>query len=759
MKVKPDEYFNNGIIEMARVGKNIVQRSVISEKGHAEIMEKLAVEEPRIKSEIDKLVITTSEFQLLGLDSMAAARATEYIQSIFVSHEKRIPDTIDDPTKLFFEISNDIECLYELIQQYYLAFGAKRMIEQTVDSSLISELIEAQMAYSIRGHRYQIFELEYFRGLLGAHDDIFRKLFNISANEIIEGAGKLQYSLSQGRMASMNSLVGLFDTLADVDEMEADCITEEQREKGKELLSKAFGLELNDVCHVTGWNKEFVEALSYGLGDCSDFFNGSDYFGWPVVDLPVQKRPFVEIDEKHYCFDYYTFSDNFYRAIQKAISRIDSGYNWSTNQQRASEAMIAVIFEKLLPGCVVYRNNFYPQSSSLKQLCENDLIIQYYDILIIVEIKAGSFVFTSPLLDFNQHIKSYKNLIENPENQCRRTYIYLMSKQNATLYNEDKTEKASIDISSIKDVYMLSVTVDNINTFAARAEKLSFINSNCQVISIAIDDLMVYQDYFDSPLYFLHYLKNRRDAATVKNLLPTDELDHLGMYIHHNCYSIYFDDTKTDRINPIGYREGLDTYYNQKYHPQLVPEKPIQDIPDLFRKMISLLDESSNDSKIRISNYLLDFSSEAKKSFSKQVVKTFEHQKATKRIRVITTTGKGKTDLHYSCFVSQPGIDMVSESEQLDYIWSSMLNNEEENRALIVLNFDDDMNLLNILTTFFKYSDIPTERKDELLLQGKIRADERFKRYVSEHGKKIGRNELCPCGSGKKFKKCCGNLK
>jgi uncharacterized protein YecA (UPF0149 family) len=25
-------------------------------------------------------------------------------------------------------------------------------------------------------------------------------------------------------------------------------------------------------------------------------------------------------------------------------------------------------------------------------------------------------------------------------------------------------------------------------------------------------------------------------------------------------------------------------------------------------------------------------------------------------------------------------------------------------------------------------------------------------------GKKIGRNDLCPCGSGKKFKKCCGSL-
>ena len=49
----------------------------------------------------------------------------------------------------------------------------------------------------------------------------------------------------------------------------------------------------------------------------------------------------------------------------------------------------------------------------------------------------------------------------------------------------------------------------NINTFAARAEKLSFIKSNCNAISIAIDDLMIYQDYFESPLFFLHYLKNR----------------------------------------------------------------------------------------------------------------------------------------------------------------------------------------------------------------------------------------------------------
>ena len=28
---------------------------------------------------------------------------------------------------------------------------------------------------------------------------------------------------------------------------------------------------------------------------------------------------------------------------------------------------------------------------------------------------------------------------------------------------------------------------------------------------------------------------------------------------------------------------------------------------------------------------------------------------------------------------------------------------------------------------------------------------------IVEHAPKIGRNEPCPCGSGKKYKKCCGS--
>lgn len=141
-------------------------------------------------------------------------------------------------------------------------------------------------------------------------------------------------------------------------------------------------------------------------------------------------------------------------------------------------------------------------------MAENDLMVVYYDVIIVVEIKAGSFVWTAPFTDFDSHIRSYKTLIEKADNQCKRTCDYLSSNDTAILYNEDQSEKAQIHMASIQDIYTMSVTMDNIGEFAAKAEKIGFLNLKCNTISIAVDDLLVYQNYFDSPLQFLHFLSN-----------------------------------------------------------------------------------------------------------------------------------------------------------------------------------------------------------------------------------------------------------
>lgn len=783
MKAEVDDYLNNGFYEMVRSGNNIFQRNVLPPEKQKEFFDSLANQEPKLKKEIEILIDairhdvlqcnplqllnftqmmflqsvldTSSEFQLMGVKNMAVARATEYIQSIFVSSEVGKQEELEDPSVLFLKISSEIEQLYQMIMQYYLAYGAAYKKTHEIDNKLLDELIEAQMAFSVRGERYQCFEKEYNKFLLEPHNDIFVKLFGQTSEEIIDGISKMQYALSQGRFDSSNEFMKMFDDLQNVSENHIEEYMESQKAKVQELMRNFLGTDLNDVCKITGWNETFVKELSFGINEYPDFWNETEFSGWPIVDLPVQKRPFITIENRYYCFDYYSFSDNIYRAIQKTISRLDSTYKWSDVQNKASELMVEALFQKLLPGCSIYRNNYYPKNGSLKQMCENDILVQYYDLLCVIEVKAGSFTFTPPITDFKSHIISYQKLIEEPNSQCMRTDDYLRSGQIIKFYNEDKSEKFCIDMSRIEDTFLFSVSVDNINTFASRAEKLSFISTNCNAICIAVDDLMVYRDYFDSPLKFIHFLKQRSSASLLPTLIPTDELDHLGMYIEHNCYSMYFEGMVADRINPMGYREELDTYFNQKYHLQLNPEKPIQHIPSLFDDIIAFLDCSDIRNKISVSNYLLNFSIEAKETFSEQVSQIFDYQKTSGKRRTLTTAGKSDDNLRYSCFVEQPHIPALSHRDQDDYIWSNMLWNEEKDRAKITLSFDYNGKIVGIDFSIYDERSIPVDRRGLLFEQGKRRADERLQRHLNEKGK-IGRNELCPCGSGKKFKKCCG---
>ena len=48
-------------------------------------------------------------------------------------------------------------------------------------------------------------------------------------------------------------------------------------------------------------------------------------------------------------------------------------------------------------------------------------------------------------------------------------------------------------------------------------------------------------------------------------------------------------------------------------------------------------------------------------------------------------------------------------------------------------------------------------RRQQRMVMGRGGGQQRRKpQTVKREGKKVGRNEPCPCGSGKKYKKCCG---
>lgn len=790
-KIKPDDYYNNEYFELARYGKVVSLKNNMTTEQHEKYMESLAEYYEKAKNNInlkvDKicdLVSTCEPLSILNfLVSMSFSsmvnmlseceytveqnftiRAVEYIQSILVSTEnyyKEDNNVLKDDSKKYFEVLNLVVELYQEVNLFYNYWGAYiKKQDENLSDDMIQYIVESQMASLVRGERYQIYEIEHLRKLLLPHNDVIIELFQITAEEFISGLEKLQYSLSSAKADATNNLMEAFEKIQDKIDISEDLsfekfIDDKERVEAQSFIEDLFGYSLYDVKRVTQWSDKIIDSLSYELNEYKKFFDG-EYPGWPIIDLPIQKKPFIKINGVSYCFDYYNLFDNIYRIMQKTIKELKPTYvnAWSHIQQQTSEEMVEELFKKLLPNSITIRDNYYPKNKSLKQCDENDVIVVYKDILFIIEVKAGSFIYTPAITDYQAHVNSFKTLVERADYQCERTINYIKNNNEAAIYDRDKNLKIVLKQDNYREIYSFCVTVDNFNEFAAKAEKLSFIKLQSGAIAISIDDLRVYSDYFESPLYFLHYLRQRKLATQIKNLNLNDELDHLGMYIKHNMYSITLSEFDNNSfVNLYGYREEIDNYFMSLHTDKISFPKPIQEIPYRIKEVIEFLEENDLDNKTYLSDFLLNFASDAKEQMNDAIEHILVHQKEINTMIPMITFG----ELRYCLFVNQPDVPDLGEKYKSDYVDASILYKNLDDYILINLYYNKMDKLEKIQFSLRSLNSIPESRYDELSILGEKYVQSRMKSYQKKTGKKkLGRNDLCPCGSGQKYKKCCG---
>ena len=110
--------------------------------------------------------------------------------------------------------------------------------------------------------------------------------------------------------------------------------------------------------------------------------------------------------------------------------------------------------------------------------------------------------------------------------------------------------------------------------------------------------------------------------------------------------------------------------------------------------------------------------------------------------------------LRYTCFINQPNITPLTKEEES--VLASLIWNEEEDRILLDMYFDEKDQFYKLIYKKYTEEDILEDEMEKLRSKGEQIADLRLKKYKSIYGKRIGRNQLCPCASGKKYKRCCG---
>lgn len=681
-------------------------------------------------------------------------RAIEYVQSLLVSDAIQFSKLEYDKKKqepYFYQIQSETIALYEAIEEWYFYWAAYAEYKLKIEKDDILYIVEAQLFSQVRGKRYQFQFREHFDTLLQPLDKLLQDNYDISANELIDGLLSIERSLTQDRGKAVSQLRSMMlNPDFDFENPQQKFISE-----GTVLFETLFGNASNDIEGITNWPVNFIKKLSLSIDEFADFSQpGFNY--WPIISLPIQKKPFIEIEGKYYCFAYYNLFDNIYRILQKLLfdTNTQNINLWEQIQKNSSETAISNIFQKLLPNCTIFKDNYYPRKISLKQMNENDIIVEYENSLIIVEVKAGSFSPIPAIINYQSHLKSYQSLVEKADQQCQRTVDYLKRSNESSIYDKQKHVKKTFQMNDYDYIYTMCVTIDDFNEFAARAEKLNKVNIAAGTIVISIEDLRTYKDYFQSPFIFLNFLENRTNATQIEQMRLTDELDHLGMYIEHNMYPKTFSNGKKNMIfQGFGYREQLDNYFMSLWSTE-EKLRPERDFDDTRRQLLCLLGKNDLRKKLIFSNFLLDFSTEGADFFSKSIVSLQRRQLELKRMVPAISAGK---DCRYVLFIDQPDIEKYPRDMMLKYCNGMLAYGNFSNLILIHLYVDSEMKIIDFWFEEKNKQDIPLEKLSELKTYGEITFGTRFQKMIGDSKKKkIGRNSPCPCGSGLKYKKCCG---
>ena len=310
------------------------------------------------------------------------------------------------------------------------------------------------------------------------------------------------------------------------------------------------------------------------------------------------------------------------------------------------------------------------------------------------------------------------------------------------------------------EIFKMAITLEGFNEIEARADKVGILNLNKDIIVCSLDDLKVYSDYFqNNPTQFLHYMTYRRLATHSIGIELNDELNHLDLYIEYNCYPItaknFMD--KRKNIKNIFWedlRRDLDLYYRGRYIGEnYIVEKPVQEIPMRLNEIIQYTNNNPNLKNITAIGCLLDMSGNEKENLFNNIEMCINHYINTKKVKYAFINKKSGSLIVLCCIVDNANYDI---NVVYDDIYANMKITKSNQANIFFLFYNNDKLLTSIRYVLLTENDERYKSSIIDVIAEKIK-ENRFNKRINQNGRrKIGRNELCPCGSGFKYKKCCG---
>jgi len=807
-KVRADEVYHMGPLRMARFGELTVFENKMDKEDFAKMQNRAKSHLPKVIQEVDSLVgeISTLISELppekllhrawwemaakharieaevqVGEEEGLAMRMIDYVQSIVAA----VPPDPNQRSEVTDEewalLHTKIEALFRTLNvEYQICLTANNKgNDPSFDMNFEEFKFKAQLYWmNVRGARYQVHEPAYLRDVFLPHSAILKELFNITTEEFVAEIIKIWHTLSFGLSEAKSDFDKFREESLDAiqekinknpqlvgtqpHDLMALVVKENGWEKRKDdILERMLGLGLFDVEKICSLPKSLLDKLTWGQGEASHFFASGDFAGWPLKIWPIFQRPFIKLGGRIYCFDLYTLLDHLYRVMEKILVKEKQEYReiWNETQKQLSEELPLKYLQKLLPGATIFRSinyRWYPDKDKKKDWCEVDGILIYDDHLFIIEAKGGAFTYTPPATDFPAYVNSLKELVLKPTKQGNRFLEYLNSDTRIPLFDRNRQHIGELCAGDFRHITICPVTLDAFTELAAQTQHLRKIGLDVgdkPTWSVSVDDLRVYADIFENPLIFLHFVEQRMRAFGSEYVQSDDEMDHVGLYLKHNNYSMHakslHDDVK-GHVGFHGYRLDVDKFFSSRMHNPSSPNPLIQTMPDRLMEIVNYLSKSNLRKRTELSSYLLDLAGDWRDELARNINEEIKNQPQTQRPLPFSTYG----NVRITVFCWTPSsLKKQDDAGAIKHTRTVMMVRNDSERLLVELWYNDAGELYDLRWSEVNLFGLSDAQLSDLKAEAEKLKTARISK-ARKVGGKIGRNDPCPCGSGKKYKKC-----
>ena len=503
-----------------------------------------------------------------------------------------------------------------------------------------------------------------------------------------------------------------------------------------------FTFNVDEIVLQSGKNKKVIESFINAFLVPEDSNNAT----FEVLNDFNESNayPFIRFSESEYLLlQHYNLLEALYETPFFWFLK-DKGYSDIAMENRGSftEEFSKEKLESIFGKERVFINVEIYDVHKKKRLGEIDVLVLFADRAIVLQAKSKKLTLESRKGNDKAINKDFNNAIQDSYDQGYECSVLLQNDEVRLFDSKDVELKIN---RNLKEIYIFCVVSDHYPSLSFQVEQfLKYHETDAIRAPIVMDVffLDVMAEMLSSPLYFLSYV-NRRSALFKKVHTP-NELTLLSFHLQTNLFL-------ADEYTMMTLDEGISSELDQAMLSRRmgIPGKktPIGILTKFketkFERILADISNLEHSYAIELGFFLLQFSEDTVDLLNEGIDKCIsEYTKDGKNHNYTLGFGELSTGLTIHC-------------NNLPYhdAYKILINHCE--RRKYIQRSDNWFGLcIDPITTQLRFGIMSNEEwKYSEAIESKVQLK------VATSEKKIPRNSPCPCGSGKKYKKCCYKLK